>query len=80
LRRIRRSDPERVRTPAIALSAFARREDADRSRLAGFELHLGKPVEPSQLQSQVARLTGRARFPSESPQGKMAGGRSKDRR
>src|SRR6266478_7802181 len=34
------------RTPAIALTAFARLEDRQRAVLAGFQVHIAKPVEP----------------------------------
>jgi len=45
--------------PAIALTAFARREDHTRALNAGYALHLAKPVEPAELVSSVARLLGR---------------------
>ena len=43
-------------TPAIALTAFARVEDGQRAREAGYQLHVSKPVEPSALARQVAEL------------------------
>jgi PAS domain S-box-containing protein len=46
-------------TPAIALTAFARSEDRTRALLAGYQLHLSKPVEPSELLATVASLAGR---------------------
>jgi CheY-like chemotaxis protein len=48
------------KTPAIALTAYARGEDAQRARLAGFQRHLSKPVEPSKLVTLIAKLGGRA--------------------
>jgi signal transduction histidine kinase/ActR/RegA family two-component response regulator len=39
--------------PAIALTAFAREEDRQRALQAGFDLHLGKPVEPQHLVDSV---------------------------
>lgn len=42
--------------PAIALTAFARAEDRVQSMLAGFQLHLPKPVEAAQLLQAVAAL------------------------
>ncbi len=36
-------------TPAIALTAFARSEDRTRALRAGFQTHISKPVEPSEL-------------------------------
>jgi CheY-like chemotaxis protein len=47
------------RTPAIALTAYAREEDAERAFAAGFQLHVAKPVEPAQLAKMVANLGGR---------------------
>jgi signal transduction histidine kinase len=35
--------------PAIALTAFARREDRIRALEAGFQMHVAKPVEPAEL-------------------------------
>jgi CheY-like chemotaxis protein len=49
------------KTPAIALTAFARSEDRTRAMLAGFDVHVAKPVEPIELCAVVARLAGRAR-------------------
>ncbi|WP_437589670.1 ATP-binding protein [Sorangium sp. So ce1000] len=42
--------------PALALTAFARREDVVQARDAGFQLHLAKPVEPVELVAAVHRL------------------------
>ena len=44
------------RVPAIALTAYARDEDRDRSIAAGFTLHLSKPVDLDALVASVARL------------------------
>ena len=46
-------------TPAIALTAFARSEDRRRAMLAGFDIHVAKPVEPGELVAVVARLARR---------------------
>jgi CheY-like chemotaxis protein len=35
--------------PAIAVTAFARSEDRTRALLAGFQAHVAKPVDPSEL-------------------------------
>lgn len=43
-------------TPAIALTAFARAEDRRRILAAGFQMHLPKPVEPSELTNAVTTL------------------------
>lgn len=45
--------------PALALTAFARSEDRRRALMAGFQLHLSKPVEPAELCTAVASLAGR---------------------
>jgi CheY-like chemotaxis protein len=47
-------------TPAVALTAFARSEDRTRAMMAGFDVHVAKPVEPKELCAVVARLAGRA--------------------
>jgi PAS domain S-box-containing protein len=44
--------------PAIALTAFARAEDAERAFQAGFQLHVPKPVDPGQLAMMVSLLPG----------------------
>jgi PAS domain S-box-containing protein len=48
------------RLPAIALTAFARREDREAALNAGFQEHLVKPVEAQVLISTVARLRSSA--------------------
>ena len=46
------------RTPALALRAYARKEDAQRAFIAGYQMHASKPVEPSLLVTMVANLAG----------------------
>jgi CheY-like chemotaxis protein len=46
-------------TPAIALTAHARSEDRRRAMLYGFDVHIARPVEPSELLAVVARLARR---------------------
>ena len=61
IRMVRSLSPERGgKTPALALTAFARSEDRTRAMLAGFDVHVAKPVEPNELCAVVARLAGRA--------------------
>ncbi len=51
-------------TPAIALTAFARSEDRTRAMLAGYQVHVSKPIEPRELVATVMSLatnSGRAR-------------------
>jgi CheY-like chemotaxis protein len=47
-------------TPAIALTAFARSEDRTRALRAGYQLHIAKPVEPTELITAVASLAVRS--------------------
>jgi signal transduction histidine kinase/ActR/RegA family two-component response regulator len=62
LARVRRLPPEEGGlTPAIALTAFVRPDDRDRALLAGFQQHLGKPVETAQLIAAATTLLRRAR-------------------
>jgi signal transduction histidine kinase/ActR/RegA family two-component response regulator len=50
---------EGLRIPGIALTGYARREDADRAYAAGFDVHLPKPVDPDVLVSVLAAVVGR---------------------
>jgi signal transduction histidine kinase/ActR/RegA family two-component response regulator len=45
--------------PAVALTAYARTEDRLRALRAGFQLHLAKPVHPSELATVVSSLSAR---------------------
>jgi len=45
--------------PAVALTAFAHKEDQRRALLAGFQVHVPKPVDPHDLIAVVATLAGR---------------------
>ena len=45
-----------IETPAIALTAYARHGDADEARAAGFQMHLAKPVDATQLVDAVATV------------------------
>lgn len=46
--------PRHIR--AIALTAYVREEDRDRAIVAGFDAHMGKPVEPPGLIDLIERL------------------------
>jgi CheY-like chemotaxis protein len=46
--------------PAVALTAYASQQDAQRAFVAGFQKHVTKPVEPARLVSVVANLGGRS--------------------
>ena len=52
-----------VRTPAIALTAFARTDDRIRSIQAGYQTHLPKPFEPLELLALIASFNGRYETP-----------------
>jgi PAS domain S-box-containing protein len=60
LRRARREATLRGRRlPALALTAYGRSEDRVRVLAAGFNLHLAKPADPTELVLAVASLGGR---------------------
>lgn len=57
IRDVRRlSSDDGGRTPAIALTAFARSEDRTRAMLAGFQVHVAKPIEPQELVAAIRSL------------------------
>jgi signal transduction histidine kinase len=61
IRKVRARSPEQGgKTPAVALTAFTRPEDRIRSLMAGFNIHVSKPVDPAELAAIVASLAGRA--------------------
>jgi PAS domain S-box-containing protein len=61
IRRIRALPSEQGgRTPAVALTAYARVEDAQRAFAAGYQTHVAKPVEAVHLATVVANLGGRS--------------------
>jgi CheY-like chemotaxis protein len=46
--------------PALALTAFSGHAAKRNAKAAGFQMHLAKPVEPTDLIATLARLTGRS--------------------
>ena len=61
VRKVRELDPPLGAIPAMALTAFARPEDHQRALAAGFNAHIGKPVDAEELIRAVAALlAGRA--------------------
>jgi signal transduction histidine kinase len=61
IRRARGLNQTTRRMPALALSAFARDRDRVRAREAGFDGHIAKPVDPSELLRVLSELlAGRA--------------------
>ncbi|MCC7123861.1 MAG: CHASE3 domain-containing protein [Acidobacteria bacterium] len=59
MRRVRQLDGPVASAPAAALTALARGEDRKRALLAGYQTHLAKPVDPTELVAMVASLAGR---------------------
>lgn len=58
IRKLRALPPEQGgRIPAVALTAYARAEDRKRALLSGYQMHISKPVEPSELIAVVSSLT-----------------------
>ncbi len=49
------------RTPAAAVTAYARGEDRTKALRAGFQMHVPKPVEPAELVAVVANLAAQSR-------------------
>ena len=60
MRKVRACEPERGGlVSALALTAYARAEEAQRATAAGYQAHIPKPVEPGELATAVASLAGR---------------------
>jgi PAS domain S-box-containing protein len=47
--------------PAAAMSAYGRTDDRVQALLAGYHIHVPKPIQPTELVAVVASLAGRAR-------------------
>ncbi|HEU4689451.1 MAG TPA: ATP-binding protein, partial [Vicinamibacterales bacterium] len=57
IRKIRAMPSAAIRNlPAIALTAYARADDRQRALLAGYQMHVSKPVEPRELIAGIASL------------------------
>ncbi|HLM74175.1 MAG TPA: ATP-binding protein, partial [Polyangiaceae bacterium] len=60
IRKVRLLPPDQGgRTPAVALTAYARMEDRTRALMMGFDIHIPKPIEPSELLVVLAHLASR---------------------
>ena len=60
IRKVRAAEGDQVdRTPAVALTGYARSEDRAKALSAGYQMHVAKPIDPLELTAVVARLTGR---------------------
>jgi CheY-like chemotaxis protein len=44
--------------PAIALTAYATKEDQARTLSSGFQMHVAKPIDPEKLITSIARAMG----------------------
>ena len=60
IRQVRDDGHDASVLPAVALTAFVQKDDAHLALLAGFQVHLPKPVDPYDLTSVIARLAGRS--------------------
>jgi PAS domain S-box-containing protein len=57
IRELRTRPPERGgRTPALALTAYARLEDAARALASGYQGHAAKPINPVELTEAIVKL------------------------
>jgi signal transduction histidine kinase len=60
IRKVRQLPPERGgKVPAVALTAYARAEDRLRVLRSGYQMHVAKPVEMTELVAIVANVAGR---------------------
>jgi CheY-like chemotaxis protein len=60
IHRLRRHTNTRVRElPAAALTAYARSEDRMKALIAGFQIHLAKPIDPAELVATIGALARR---------------------
>jgi CheY-like chemotaxis protein len=57
MRRLRLSPGPSRGLPAIAVKANASKDDRERAVMAGFQMHLSKPVVPEQLLEMVSLLS-----------------------
>lgn len=60
IKKVRSLEDKRLRhITAVALTAFTRAQDRMRALAAGFNNHVGKPVEPDELATVIASLMGK---------------------
>jgi signal transduction histidine kinase/ActR/RegA family two-component response regulator len=62
IRQVRDEGYDASDLPAVALTAFVQKDDARLALLAGFQVHVPKPVDPHHLTSVIAQLAGRSRL------------------
>ncbi len=63
LQEVRQANGPAARSPAIALTAYAREEDRRRAMASGFQMHLAKPVLPEALVLAVAAVVQQGDIP-----------------
>lgn len=56
MRDVRDLDAPESGTPAVALTALARSEDRTRAMLAGYQVHVSKPIDPRELVATIKSL------------------------
>lgn len=59
IQRIRKLATHHARIPAVALTAYATDEDRSQALLAGFQMHVPKPIEPESFVTSIASVLGR---------------------
>ena len=60
IQKLRAFPPEKGgQTPAIALTGYASRKDKERALAAGYQQHIAKPIEQTDMIAAIARLVGR---------------------
>jgi CheY-like chemotaxis protein len=59
IRQVRARGHDANDLPAVALTAYAQKDDERQSLQAGFQVHVSKPVDPHDLLSVISRITGR---------------------
>ena len=59
IKKVRRLRSKRSKLPAVALTAYATKEDKARALETGFQMHVAKPIEPETLVMSIASTVGR---------------------
>jgi signal transduction histidine kinase/DNA-binding response OmpR family regulator len=59
IRKVRKLRSKRSKLPAVALTAYATKEDKARALATGFQMHVAKPIEPETLVMSIASTIGR---------------------
>ncbi len=59
IKKVRKLRSKRSKLPAVALTAYATKEDKARALETGFQVHVTKPIEPETLIMSIASTVGR---------------------